>query len=156
MRGVRLICVGRLREKHYIAAFDEYKKRLGAFCEPELTELPEARLPERPSEKELEAALSGEAEAIERAIPKGAALVALCVEGRELTSEELAAFLDLAPARLCFVIGGSNGLHERIKARAALRLSMSRMTFPHHLARVMLAEQLYRAFSIINGGKYHK
>ena len=160
MAEIRLVCVGKFREKHYIAAFEEYKKRLSAFCRFELVELPEERLPEDPSEREIAAALEREAEAVLRAVPKGAALIALCVEGKHLSSPELAAYVQEAflagRSRLCFVIGGSYGLAPEVKRSAALKLSMSRMTFPHHLARVMLAEQLYRAFTILEGRKYHK
>jgi len=145
-----------MREKHYISAFEEYKKRLGAYCAFELIEIPEQKLPDKPSEKQIDSALKTEAQAIERAIPKSAALIALCVEGREMPSEELSDYIASAPSRLCFVIGGSFGLHGSVKEKAALRLSMSKMTFPHHLARVMLAEQIYRAYMIASGGKYHK
>ncbi len=160
MLGVKLICVGKMREKHYIEALREYEKRLTPFCRLEIEELPEQRLPESPSPAEIEAALDREAGQILQRIPDGAWVCALCVEGEMRSSEELASLLQRLTvqgvSRAVFLIGGSFGLHERVKARAALRLSMSRMTFPHHLARVMLAEQLYRAFSIQNGGKYHK
>ena len=143
MPGLTFIFVGRMRERHYTAAFEEYFKRLGAFGKPELREIAEERLPEQPSEREIAQALKREAAEILKAVPKGAYTVALAqaLEGQ---------------ARLCFIIGGSVGLDEYVKAAADLRLSMSRMTFPHHLARVMLAEQVYRAFTIQNGGRYHK
>ena len=141
MPGLSFIFVGKMRERHYAAAFEEYYKRLGAFGKPELREIAEERLPEQPSEREIAQALSREAAEIEKAVPKGAYTVALCLEGRP---------------KLCFIVGGSFGLDERVKKAADMRLSMSRMTFPHHLARVMLAEQVYRAFTIINGGRYHK
>ena len=154
MPGLSFVFVGKMRERHYAEAFEEYFKRLGAFGKPELREIAEERLPEQPSEKEIARALDREASEIEKAVPKGAYVVALCVEGREMSSPELARTLDAAMgggvSKLCFVVGGSFGLHERVK------LSMSRMTFPHHLARVMLAEQVYRAFTIMNGGRYHK
>jgi 23S rRNA (pseudouridine1915-N3)-methyltransferase len=160
MPGLSFVFVGKMRERHYAEAFEEYFKRLGAFGKPELREIAEERLPEQPSEKEIARALEREAAEIEKAVPKGAHVVALCVEGREMSSPELARTLDAAmgagASKLCFVVGGSFGLHERVKKAADLRLSMSRMTFPHHLARVMLAEQVYRAFTIINGGRYHK
>lgn len=160
MLGITLLCVGRLREKHYISAFEEYAKRLGAYCRFEVRELQEIRLPENPSEGEKRAALRREGEALTRLIPKGAYTVALCVEGRSLSSEALASLLAWTSAsgvsRLCFLIGGSCGLDEDVKRAAQLCLSMSAMTFPHHLARVMLAEQIYRALSINAGGRYHK
>jgi 23S rRNA (pseudouridine1915-N3)-methyltransferase len=160
MLGITFLCVGKMREKHYIAAFEEYRKRLGAFCRFELVELPEARLPDVPSQREIEAALEREAREIEKRVPQGAFLVAMCIEGRQHSSEELAALLQHAAgsgkSRICFLIGGSFGLHEDLKGRADLRLSMSKMTFPHHLARVMLAEQVYRGFMINQNTKYHK
>lgn len=160
MLAVKLICVGRMREKFYTEAFAEYRKRLGAYCKFECVEIAEQRLGDDPTPGEIAAALEKEAAEIEKAIPADACLVALCVEGREKSSEELAALVrereGSGRPRLCFVIGGSCGMSERVKARADLKLSMSRMTFPHHLARVMLAEQIYRAFKINEGSRYHK
>ena len=160
MLAVKLICVGRMREKFYTEAFAEYRKRLGAYCKFECVEIAEQRLGDDPTPGEIAAALEKEAAEIEKAIPADACLVALCVEGREKSSEELAALVSEREGsgrpRLCFVIGGSCGMSERVKARADLKLSMSRMTFPHHLARVMLAEQIYRAFKINEGSRYHK
>ena len=159
MVDVTLICVGKLKEKFYKDACGEYIKRLGAYCRLTVTELAEERKGDNPSRVEIDAALSREAEAIKRAIPKGAAVIALCVEGREMSSPELANKIGELTAsfqKLCFVIGGSDGLSEEVKGLSKLRLSMSPMTFPHHLARVMVLEQLYRAFSIMNGGRYHK
>lgn len=157
---VTVAAVGKLKEKHYADACAEYVKRLGAFCKIELVELPEARLPANPSPAELVAALRIEAAAITAALPQNTSLVTLCIEGKPLSSEAFAATLNgmalNGTSRVAFIIGGSNGLDESIKSRAELRLSMSTMTFPHHLARVMLLEQLYRAFSINAGGKYHK
>ena len=160
MLAVKLICVGRMREKFYTEAFAEYRKRLGAYCKFECVEIAEQRLGDDPTPGEIAAALEKEAAEIEKAIPADACLVALCVEGREKSSEELAALVrereGSGRPRLCFVIGGSCGMSERVKARADLKLSMSRMTFPHHLARVMLAEQIYRAFKFNEGSRYHK
>lgn len=160
MLTVTLICTGRLREPHYIAAFSEYAKRLGAFCRFETIELAEAKTPQSPSEALIAAALKKEAAEVERHIPAGAMTVAMCVEGRELSSGELAELFASAAisgrSRICFIIGSSFGIDEDLKKKADLRLSMSKMTFPHHLVRVMLAEQVYRAMSINEGGKYHK
>ena len=160
MMTIKLICVGRLREKFYTAAADEYIKRLGAFCRIDVEEVNETRVSEKPSKAELDAALMREAEAIERAIPKGARLIAMCIEGAQTDSvgfsEMISDTAGSGASKLCFVIGGSNGIHESIKKRADVRLSMSKMTFPHHLARVMLLEQIYRAFQIMEGGRYHK
>lgn len=160
MLNVKLICVGKMKEKHYISAFEEYRKRLGAYCRFELVELTEQRLPDNPSDKEISLALEKEAAEIEKQIPSGAALCAMCIEGDMKSSTELAAVFEKwsnsGKSKFCFVIGGSCGLSQRIKNQADMRLSMSRMTFPHHLARVMVGEQIYRAFTIIEGSKYHK
>ena len=160
MLNVKLICVGKMREKFYIDAFEEYRKRLQAYCRPELLEISEQRLGERPAEKEISAALAREGQEILKAVPADAYLVALCVEGRQMPSEGMAALIrereNSGRPRLCFVIGGSFGLAEAVKQRADRRLSMSEMTFPHHLARVMLVEQLYRGFKINEGSQYHK
>lgn len=160
MLHVKFICVGKMRERFYIDAFAEYAKRLGAYCRFACIEPAEVRLPEDPSPAEISAALEKEAGEIIRAIPQDAYAVALCVEGKALSSEEMAELIggreNSGKPKLCFVIGGSYGLSETVKKRADLRLSMSKMTFPHHLARVMLAEQVYRGFKIKEGSKYHK
>lgn len=160
MLRVRLICVGKMKEKFYIDAVSEYKKRLTAYCKFEIVELDERRLPEQPSLKEIESALEREAIEIERNIPKDAFVIAMCVGAKQLKSEELANKLNSLAVSgrgaVCFLIGGSYGMSEGIKTRADMRLGMSEMTFPHHLARVMLTEQIYRSFKIIEGSKYHK
>ncbi len=160
MLNVKLICVGKMREKFYIDAFEEYRKRLQAYCRLELTEITEQRLSDRPAEKEIAAALEREGQEILKAVPADAYLVALCVEGKQMPSEGMAALIAARESsgkpKLCFVIGGSYGLAPAVKARADRRLSMSEMTFPHHLARVMLIEQVYRGFKINEGSQYHK
>ena len=160
MLSVRLVCVGKMREKYFIDAFAEYSKRLGAYCRFECVELAEQRLGDQPSRAEIDAALAKEGAEILKYIPADAYFIAMCVEGGEKSSEELSALVSeresSGRSRLCFAVGGSYGLGERVKERADLRLSMSRMTFPHHLARVMLAEQIYRAFKIKEGSRYHK
>ena len=160
MLGVKLICVGKMKERYFLDAFEEYRKRLGAYCRFELEELPEQRLSQEPSRREIEIALDREGAEILRSIPSGSAVAAMCVEGVQLSSPELAktleGFANSGKSRVCFIVGGSFGLSDAVKRAADLRLSMSKMTFPHHLARVMLAEQIYRAFSISSGGKYHK
>jgi len=160
MLAVKLVCVGKMREKFYMDAFEEYAKRLKGYCRFELCEIPEQRLGDRPSEKEIAAALDREAQEILKAIPPDAYAVALCVEGRQMPSEGMGALIaereGSGKPKLCFVIGGSYGLSNQVKARADRRLSMSQMTFPHHLARVMLAEQIYRGFKINEGSMYHK
>ena len=160
MMRVRLICTGKLKEKFFAEAAEEYRKRLSRFCCLEIIELPEQKLPDTPSPAQVEQALSREAEAVRARIPPGAAVVALCVEGRPRSSEELARLVARTEQDggkgLVFLIGSSYGLHPSLKAMAAEKLSMSPMTFPHHLARVMLLEQVYRAFQINSGSKYHK
>lgn len=160
MLQIRLICVGKLKEKFYLEACREYLNRLSGYCKMDVEEIPETRLLDRPSEAEVAAALKVEAEAIAGKLTKGAAVIALCIGGTQLDSEKLSArlekFASEGISRLCFVIGGSFGLHPTVKEKADLKLSMSPMTFPHHLARVMLLEQIYRSFKIIEGGKYHK
>lgn len=160
MLSVRIVCVGKLGEKFWAQAVAEYEKRLSAYCKLEIIELQEQRLPQNPSEGEIAAALQKEAEAIQAKIPNGAAVIAMCIEGTLLDSqafaEKLGSMTVSGTSKICIVIGGSCGMSSRIKQQAKLRLSMSPMTFPHHLARVMVLEQLYRALNILNGGKYHK
>lgn len=160
MQRITLLCVGRLKERFYADAQAEYVKRLSRSCALEIVELPEARLPENPSGGEIQRALAAEAAAAEARLPRSGALLALCIEGEELSSPALAEMLESLAGRgvsqLTFLIGGSVGLDESLKARCDRRLSMSPMTFPHHLARIMLLEQLYRAFQIQAGTRYHK
>jgi len=160
MLSVHILCVGKLKEKFYKDACAEYAKRLSPFCKLTLTEIPEVKLPPKPTLGEISAALDKEGEAIRAKIPPSSRVVALCIEGRLRSSEEFAHLLpNLSFSRekhLVFLLGGSYGLHPSIKAEAQSQLSMSPMTFPHHLARVMLLEQLYRAFKINEGGTYHK
>lgn len=160
MQSIYLICVGRLKEKFYAEAAAEYVKRLSAYCKLTVTELNEERLPQDPSQAQIDAALAKEADAIRSKLPPNSSLVALCVEGRMRSSEELARLMNTwannSAKHLVFVIGGSYGLHPSIKAEAWAQLSMSPMTFPHHMARVMVLEQIYRAFKINEGSRYHK
>jgi len=160
MIAVRLICVGKMKEKYFIEAFREYEKRLGAYCNLDCKELQESRLPDNPSQKEIAAALEKDAQDILKNIPADAFVTALCVEGKHIPSEGIAELIAARESsgkpRLCFVVGGSYGLSDTVKNRADVKLSMSKMTFPHHMARVMLAEQIYRGFKINEGSKYHK
>ena len=161
MAGITLICVGKLKEKFYKDAVAEYVKRLSGYCRQlNVVELAEQKLPKNPSLGEIQAALEKEGDAIREKLPPGSRVVALCIEGRIRSSEELSRMIsgwECGPEKnLVFVIGGSYGLHPSIKAQAATQLSMSPMTFPHHLARVMLLEQIYRAFKIREGSDYHK
>ena len=152
MLSIRLICVGKLKEKFYLEACREYEKRLGTLCRLEILQLDEE--PDRPG------ALAKEAEKIRAAIPTGSYVTAMCIEGEAMSSEGLADRLrrlqNSGISRLCILIGSSRGLDEGLKGEADLRLSMSPMTFPHHLARVMVLEQVYRGLSILAGSKYHK
>lgn len=160
MQKVTILCVGKLKERFYADAAAEYAKRLSRFCRLEIVELAEERLPEDPSQAQLDRALAAEAARVGERLPKGGALIALCIEGTELSSPALAEKLRTltvsGASELTFLIGGSVGLHRSLKERANLRLSMSPMTFPHHLARVMLLEQIYRAYQIQAGSRYHK
>ena len=160
MQKVTVLCVGKLKEKFYPEASAEYVKRLGRHCKIEIVELPEFRLPEAPSEGDVQRALTQEAAAIREKLPKGGAVIAMCIEGKLLSSEDLSKKLEQlavsGKTQLTFLIGGSFGLHQSIKDMADLKLSMSPMTFPHHMARVMLLEQIYRAYQISDGTRYHK
>ena len=160
MWNVTVIATGKMKERFYIAAVEEYARRLKSFCELRIVELPEVRLPEQPSEAQIAAALQKEAAAVREKLPKGAWLCVLTPEGKRLSSEDFARTLANVKtggkSTACFVLGSSFGLDQELKKTADLRLSFSDMTFPHHLARVMLLEQLYRAETIQAGTKYHK
>ena len=159
MQRITVLCVGKLKEKFYADAAAEYIKRLSRYCKIEVTELPETRLPEDPSPAEIKKALAAEANAIRQKL-EGGAVVAMCIEGQTCSSEalskKLAAFALEGKSKVAFLIGGSFGLDETLKKQADWRLSMSPMTFPHHLARVMLLEQIYRSCQIAEGTRYHK
>lgn len=160
MFSITILAVGKLKEDFFLKACEEYQKRLRSYCSVTVLELPESRLSERPSPGELEAALIRESEEIEKKIPKNAFFVVCTPEGRQLSSEEfaakLAALKESGRSSVCFLIGGSFGIAEVLKKRADFQLSVSKMTFPHHLFRVLLLEQIYRAESIQAGTKYHK
>ena len=159
MLGIKIICVGRLKEKFYADAAEEYLKRLRTYCKAEIEELAEAKRSANCSPADTEAALLREAEAIIVKIPKGARVFSMCVEGESMDSVAFSRLItspDGGASKICFIIGGSDGLHESVKKLADKRISVSPMTFPHHLFRVMLLEQLYRAFKIAEGGTYHK
>ena len=160
MIQVTVITVGSLKESYWRDALAEYEKRLGAFCKTNIIQLKEHKLSENPSQAEIDAALAEEGRRILAAVPPRAYRIALCVEGKQLSSEELAVkmenFAASGVSEVCFLIGSSHGLDESLKRRADLRLSVSKMTFPHELFRVMLLEQLYRASEINAGSKYHK
>ena len=160
MFEITLITMGKLKEKFYISAAGEYAKRLSGYCKFTLLELPESRLPEDPSAAEIAAGLEKEADAILAKIPKGAWFCVFTPEGKTLSSEAFAGKLREVKlsgrSSACFLIGSSFGMAPRVKEKADFRLSMGPMTFPHHLARIMVLEQLYRAEAIQAGSKYHK
>ncbi len=156
MNSVTLIHVGDFKEKYFKEAESEYIKRLKAFCEYKTVCIKEESCFGEESEKLILRALEKEATAIRQAIPKNALKIAMCIEGKQLSSTELAAVFENEPRPACFIIGSSFGLDESLKKECDLRISMSKMTFPHMLARVMLAEQVYRACTINSGKKYHK
>ena len=160
MFDITLITMGKLKEPFYISAAAEYAKRLGGYCKFSLLELPESRLPENPSPAEISAGLEKEADLILSKVPKGSWFCVFTPEGKLLSSEEFAKTIktvkNSGKSSACFLIGSSYGMAPRVKQRADFRLSMGPMTFPHHLARIMVLEQLYRAEAIQAGSKYHK
>ena len=160
MFNITLITMGKLKEKFYLSAAEEYAKRLKGYCSFQLIELPEYRLPEDPSPAEIAAGLDREAEPIFSKIPNGAWFCIFTPEGKTLSSESFADKLKevklSGKSSACFLIGSSFGIAQQVKAKADFKLSMGPMTFPHHLARIMVMEQLYRAEAIQAGSKYHK
>ena len=157
--NMALICMGRLKEKYWRDAAAEYEKRLGAYAKVEIIELKESRVPENPSETDISAALEKEADAVLAAVLPRSYKIALCVEGKQLSSEQLAQKLGTVMQNsgdLTLIIGSSHGLAPRVKSAADFRLSVSALTFPHQLRRVLLLETVYRSLSILHGGKYHK
>ncbi len=156
--NVNLIVIGKLKEDYLRSACAEYIKRLGRYCSFQLHELEECRLSDSPSEKEIAAALKKEGAQIKK-LAKGF-IVPMCIEGKQLSSTELSETIASAgvngASTVTFIIGSSFGLDPEVKRLGSLKLSMSKMTFPHQLARVMLLEQIYRSFQIAEGGKYHK
>ena len=160
MFEITLITVGKLKEKFYLSAAAEYEKRLRAYCRFTIIELPETRLPEDPSPAEISAGLEKEATLILSKIPKNAWFCVLTPEGKNLSSEDLAERIAQVKisgkSAACFLIGSSFGIAPQVKSAADFQLSMGKMTFPHHLARIMVLEQIYRAEAIQAGSKYHK
>ena len=158
MLTVNVIVVGKLKEAYLRDACAEYCKRLQAFCRINVVELPEYRLPDKPSESQIIAGMEQEGKAILQKA-KGV-IVPLCIEGKQIASDEFADYFDQQAisgvSEISFVIGGSFGLSDEVKAAGKFKMSMSKMTFPHQLARVMLLEQIYRAFAILAGTRYHK
>lgn len=160
MINIHLIVLGKLKEKYMKDFADEYEKRLSSFCKMTVMELEPVRLSDNPSQQEIKNALQKESQMIKAKIPKNSYVFSMCIEGRQMSSEELSKKIeDITLAgknNICFIIGSSFGLSNEIKQFADFKFSMSKMTFPHKLARIMLTEQIYRALSIANNGKYHK
>ncbi len=160
MIQLTVITVGNLKEAYWREAVSEYEKRLSAFAKTEILQMKEARVADDPSDGEIAAALADEEKRILAAIPPRSYKIALCVEGKQFSSEELAEKLDgvlsSQTGALTLIIGSSHGLSDRVKAACDLRLSVSKLTFPHQMMRVLLLEVLYRSFHILKGTKYHK
>ena len=160
MFEITLITMGKLKERFYTDAAAEYEKRLKSYCQFRLLELPEARLPDNPSPAEITAGLDKEADIIMSKIPRGAWFCVLTPEGKALSSEMFAKKIQevklSGKSSACFLIGSSFGISPKVKEKADYMLSMGPMTFPHHLARIMVLEQLYRSEAIQAGSKYHK
>jgi 23S rRNA (pseudouridine1915-N3)-methyltransferase len=156
---VRFITVGNLKEPYLRDAAAEYKKRLSGMCRVEEIELKEVKLPDDPSESEIKKALAEESKAILAAIPPRSYPIAMCVEGKQMSSPDLSRRLEAVTSEcgtLCFIIGSSHGLAPEVKSAARMRLSISELTFPHQLMRVILYEAVYRCYQIAKGSKYHK
>ncbi len=159
MLSVKIYVTGTLKEQYYKDAIAEYKKRLGAYCKLDIIEYKEYKLPDDPSEKQIEQALTAEGQRILSDISPRAYKIALCVEGKQLSSEEFAEKLDsisTTHGELAMVIGSSYGLSDEVKRACDMRLSLSKMTLTHQMLRVWLVEIIYRCLSITRGGKYHK
>lgn len=160
MLRVHIVHVGTIKEKYLTDAVDEYEKRLSAYCTVDNISIKEERLSDKPSAAEIATAVKREGDRILAALPTRSFNIALCVEGKQLSSEKfsqrLSSIANEGFSDVCLIIGGSNGLSDEVKRTCSMRLSISEMTFPHQLMRVILLEQLYRGFNIAAGGKYHK
>ncbi len=161
MLRINIICIGKIKEKYFTDAINEYAKRLSAFCRFQIVELAEEKIKSNtPNLSQIEEVIESEGKRIMQKINSGDYVIAMCIEGKMLSSEELSKTLEgvqiNGKSTVDFIIGGSYGLSQAIKSRADLRLSMSKMTFPHQMARMILSEQIYRAFEISTNGKYHK
>lgn len=157
--NITVIGVGKIKEKYFTAAIEEYSKRLSRFVKLHIIEIPDEKIPDNASEKEMEQIKQKEGAKILEKIPANSFVITLCIEGKELSSTELAkkiADISMTSSSVTFIIGGSLGLSEEVKARSVLRLSFGKMTLPHQLMRVVLLEQVYRAFKINNNENYHK
>ena len=160
MLNVKIICIGSIKEKYFKDAILEYQKSLTDFCKFSILELPEYKISNNPNNADISKALTEEGKRVLSKIKDKDEVVSLCIEGKELSSVGLSKYINDAAltghSTVDFIIGGSFGLSDEVKNRSNLKLSMSRMTFTHQMSRVILCEQIYRAFNILNGGKYHK
>lgn len=159
MQKIKLVCVGKLKEKFWVSALDEYQKRLRRYCRWETAEVADESVAERPSQAQIQQVLQKEGERLLKKMEGERRIIALCVEGTQMSSERFSLLLEQEAGQgegLCFVIGGSHGLWEPVKEKAFLRLSVSQMTLPHQLTRVVLAEQIYRGYKIMKNEPYHK
>lgn len=161
MIRINIICIGKIKENYFTDAIAEYSKRLTAFCKFAVTELNEEKIRSNtPNQSQIQEVLNSEGKRILQKIGTGDYVVAMCIEGKLMSSEELSKVIDnislSGKSTVDFIIGGSYGLSNEVKSRANLKLSMSKMTFPHQMARMILSEQVYRAFEISSNGKYHK
>lgn len=159
MMNVTVLAVGKLKESYLREGCAEYVKRLSAYAKVNVVEVNEERCSDNPSDSEIQSVIKKEGERIIKKIPKGATVIPLCIEGKEYNSREFSALIEnisLRNSHICFVIGGSFGLADEVKAMGKTKLSFGKMTLPHQLARMVLLEQVYRGFSILNNSKYHK
>lgn len=156
--NITVICVGKIKEKYFTDAINEYKKRMSRFCKLEIIEIPDEKIPDKASEKEMTAIKNKEGKGILSKLKNGY-VISMCIEGTELSSEKLAERIEntaMQSSDITFIIGGSLGLSDEVKSRSDLRLSFGRITLPHQLMRVVLCEQIYRAFKINHNESYHK
>lgn len=160
MIKINVISVGKIKERFFADAAAEYEKRLKRYADVKLWELKDEPTPDKPTEREKQQILSKEGERIKAKIPNGSYVISLCIEGKQIASEDLAELINRTAVSvsgsLTFIIGGSLGISDEVKNMSDFKLSFSKMTFPHRLARVMLLEQIYRAFTITEGKAYHK
>lgn len=161
MRTIEILCVGNLKEKYLREAASEYEKRLSPYCKLNIVEINEYKLSDKPSSSDISKCIEYEGQQILSKIPDNSVIITLCIEGNIMSSENFSEKIneymsDCQSSKICFIIGGSYGLSDSVKSRSNLKLSFSRMTFTHQISRVLLLEQIYRAFQILSGGKYHK
>ncbi len=157
---INIIYVGNIKDKYFSDAVKEYEKRLSAYCKVVNTEIKETKIPENASAAQINKAIEEEGEKILSVLPQKSYKIALAVEGTMLSSEELAKKIDFSLtggySSISFIIGGAFGMSEKVKKSCDMMLSVSRMTFTHRMMRVIILEQIYRAYNILSGGKYHK